>query len=295
MSTGLSTRRSWSCPGMANCCWPATKNEGIKTHIKRAETLFGSTAQIQRAAHQLRIATITKSTDSIDGDPLPDENYDQLRQISLKSGFRFWSKPGLYGWDKIDSGSEFLWQQLEPLLGPICDKSVLDLGSGYGYLSMKIMELNPARLVATDNCIAAVMACKQNLVKNVKVAHVVADDAAQSIEEQFDYVLCNPPFHVGFSTTPALHLKFLQQTARLLNQKVVAGLSSISSCRWKSSAGKRGLYQRKLPAIRATKYLGLKPSKKHRGFREQKPQTPDKLSDSNLSDTGCLCRIPSIL
>jgi 16S rRNA (guanine1207-N2)-methyltransferase len=46
---------------------------------------------------------------------------------------------------------------------------------------------------------------------------VVADDGASQLEPGFDLILCNPPFHQGFSVDGALTDKFLRQTRRLLS------------------------------------------------------------------------------
>ena len=42
--------------------------------------------------------------------------------------------------------------------------------------------------------------------------------AGDGIDEQFDTILCNPPFHSGFSVDDQLAVKFLSQTQRLLNR-----------------------------------------------------------------------------
>ena len=47
---------------------------------------------------------------------------------------------------------------------------------------------------------------------------MLATDAGDGIDEQFDTILCNPPFHSGFSVDDQLAVKFLSQTQRLLNR-----------------------------------------------------------------------------
>ena len=46
--------------------------------------------------------------------------------------------------------------------------------------------------------------------------HVSLDDCGEHLQERFDLILCNPPFHQGFSTSNALAVKFLTQIRRLL-------------------------------------------------------------------------------
>ena len=51
---------------------------------------------------------------------------------------------------------------------------------------------------------------------------VVADAVARQLAPGFDLILCNPPFHQGFSVDAALTDKFLRQTRRLLSAGGVA-------------------------------------------------------------------------
>jgi 16S rRNA (guanine1207-N2)-methyltransferase len=46
---------------------------------------------------------------------------------------------------------------------------------------------------------------------------VTLDDCAAQLEGGYDWILCNPPFHQGFSTSGALAEKFLSQIKRLLS------------------------------------------------------------------------------
>ena len=189
------------------------KDEGIKTHISRAEIRLGSKATIQRHKNQLYIAEIEKTTGK--NQTLDDSDYANLREIKADD-IQFCSKPGLYGWDKIDKGSTFLMEYLAGEGISLSNKRVLDLGCGYGYLSIKAVALNPAEIVATDNCAAALTACEKNLkTANVSVS-VVPSNAGKEVTGKFDLILCNPPFHRGFSTTSNLHDEFIRQTKRLL-------------------------------------------------------------------------------
>lgn len=189
------------------------KQEGIKTHIARAAKLFGNSAKVTKSKNQLSVAAITKQAK--DDELLDDQQYKSLREFSYKDGSSFWTKPGLYGWDKIDPGSLLLCETLKERSDNLTDKSVLDIGCGYGYLSKFIIEYGPQKLVATDNCAAAIAATSRNL-ETFRKATVIASDAGDSVSEVFDLILCNPPFHQGFSTNGELHKKFLSNTKELL-------------------------------------------------------------------------------
>jgi 16S rRNA (guanine1207-N2)-methyltransferase len=73
-----------------------------------------------------------------------------------------------------------------------------------------------ARRVATDNNAAAIIAAEKNFALYAMQVEVMADDCGSTLQERFDLILCNPPFHQGFSTDSQLTDKFLRQTQRLL-------------------------------------------------------------------------------
>src|SRR5690606_9948663 len=79
-------------------------------------------------------------------------------------GLTIHSKPGLFGWNKIDQGSEFLIQSLPAMLGtmPRPPASLLDLGCGYGYLTLMTKDLPLQGRVLTDNNAAALFTARHN-------------------------------------------------------------------------------------------------------------------------------------
>lgn len=182
--------------------------EGIKTALKQAKQLFGS--QIETTIHSgYRLAIITKvqATSNID-----DNNYQQLRELNIKAQ-AFWSKPGLFGWDKVDRGSEIL---VEAINGQL-NGSVLDLGCGWGFLSRAALQQNIDCLTATDNNAAAMVVAAKNLADWAEQTTIIADDCGESLAaKQFNHILCNPPFHQGFDHQTQLTEKFINQCARLV-------------------------------------------------------------------------------
>ncbi|MBC6428787.1 MAG: class I SAM-dependent methyltransferase [Cellvibrionales bacterium] len=190
-----------------------SKNEGLKTHSRRAQELFGGPLQTEKHGG-IRILSLAKTT--ADNPPLADAQYPQLRPLELAAGEKpYWSKPGIYGWNKIDAGSQLLTDALRehaPEAG--CGTRVLDLGCGYGFLTRFAAAQQPAQLVATDSCCAALAATQ----KNVPTAQVLASDAGDRLTDRFDLILCNPPLHQGFAAAAntGLQRRFLANTRRLL-------------------------------------------------------------------------------
>ncbi len=192
------------------------KNEGIKTCLKKAAELFGGSGHLSRGKNQLLLARLTKTSHS--GPRLDDQEYLEFREIVCAEDEVYWTKPGIYGWNKIDNGSQLLTQCLAEHCCPASRESVLDLGSGYGFLSCFAATRAARKLVATDNCHAALEATRRNLKihEDCLEISVEASNAGDAIDGPFDLILCNPPFHRGFSIESQLHERFLTQTRRLL-------------------------------------------------------------------------------
>jgi len=197
------------------------KQEGIKSCIEKAGVLFGNAQS--RKVGKVYLGTALKRHAAPAPEPLDSKHYSALRLIETPQ-LDFYSKPGLFGWDKIDQGSAFLVEQLPRIL-PGAQRpptSLLDLGCGYGYLSIMTRDLALERRVATDNNAAALLAMGKNAEHYGLPVEVVADDCGGQLTPGFDLILCNPPFHQGFSVDGALTDKFLRQTRRLLSAQGMA-------------------------------------------------------------------------
>lgn len=191
------------------------KQQGIKTYAKNAASRLAGAAQIEKYGNEY-LAVITRGSASA-GEALDDRDYTQLRIAVEEGELAFWSKPGLYGWDKVDEGSALLAAHLPQFTARA--ERVCDLGCGYGYLSLHAWrQYAPQRLLATDNNAAALLACGENLRPLGEHAAVLASDCADGIDERFDLVLCNPPFHQGFDVERDLTERFVAAARRLLQQ-----------------------------------------------------------------------------
>ena len=191
------------------------KGEGIKTYSKKAQLFFGSNAEVVRGQGTARLIAIERGDAA--GEVLDDKSYSELRQVSAEE-LDFYSKPGLFGWQKVDQGSAFLIEQLPSLITRLHREpgSILDLGCGYGYLGIMTARLLQAKITAVDNNIAAVAACRKNFQSLAIDGEVFCDDCGSSLIPGFDWILCNPPFHQGFDVESELTRKFIASSHRLL-------------------------------------------------------------------------------
>lgn len=198
------------------------KNEGIKSLLPHIESLFAGCEEKRKGSKQSQLGIFRKLAEEPNGNYLDDNDYATLRPITADEP-PFYSKPGQFGWNKIDKGSAMLMEFFPQFLASFKNPpgTLLDLGCGYGYLCCKALQHPFDHVVATDNNAAAIIATQKNLelhgvtVDGTNVA-VIADDCAQSIKERFHCIICNPPFHQGFSVSQDLTDKFLLTTQRLL-------------------------------------------------------------------------------
>lgn len=219
--------QAWRClkPG-GHIYLAGYKNEGIKTFVDKLASLLGDSQKaIKEGA--LYTAQLTKHSDYLASDHLDDQDYTHLRLMLDNHSQEFFSKPGLFGWNKVDLGSELLVNNLDKLpLIDIAPQNCLDLGCGYGYITLAASKNKHCHSIKswtlTDNNAAAIIAAKKNILATGLNGKVIPDNCAASINETFDLILCNPPFHQGFNPDADLTEKFVRETKRLLSKKGTA-------------------------------------------------------------------------
>lgn len=196
------------------------KGEGIKTYYSKGKKLFGDGSS-EKSSKDTWLVTLEK-TDT-NGPALDDRDYHSLRVVASDLTYEYQSKPGVFGWDKIDKGSAFLIEHLDNFLMTLPEppRNALDLGCGYGYLSLNLSHLS-IPVTATDNNAAAIRACERNFNRYPINGQVIAANCAQGISEKFDLILCNPPFHAGFATDGDLTDRFLKAAHDRLHSRGIA-------------------------------------------------------------------------
>ena len=219
--------QTWRClkPG-GQLLLAGYKNEGTKTYIEKIAKLLGSAKNIEKNG-PVYSAALSKYTEYDTGQLLDDSDYNQQRPIALDSELKLVSKPSLFGWNKVDVGSALLIEQLQklsPLPNPL--NSCVDLGCGYGYLTIAAASLGICKTIThwtlTDNNAAALQLARQNLLNNQLNGDVIGADAGKGIGGKTDLLLCNPPFHQGFGIDGDLTDKFLVSAKRLLSPQGLA-------------------------------------------------------------------------
>ncbi len=189
------------------------KQEGILSLIKFIQEQ-GIPVRVQRHKNKQIEATISYIESAI-----PQSDYAHMQTLRDTD---ILCKGGVYGFNKIDKGSALLIDMLTQYTHDNSLKlsalSLLDLGCGYGYLSVMAHKLGFSSIDATDNCAGAINTCQANFSQWKIQGEVIADDCGRNIKKQYDWVLCNPPFHQGFDHSKSLIEHFIKSASDRLKK-----------------------------------------------------------------------------
>ncbi len=206
-------------PG-GRCYVAGATNEGMKTAAKLLNRLFGNMSVLEyESGHRIVVA------EKISHDPVDDTALDSpylvsdtFRELDVTlrgSDIRLYSRPGVFSWDHLDEATKILAGTIEiPSRA-----STLDLGCGSGPLGITASRLSAgARVVMVDADVEAVRSAK----KSAKAAGITnyqvlpSDVAGAVLDERFDVVVTNPPFHVGKQTELSVPMQFIEDSWQVL-------------------------------------------------------------------------------
>ncbi len=201
--------------------WVAGHNqEGIKSFAKRGEALFGN-INVARIKHSCRLLGFIKTATQAKADfaeqVAAEDDYFSFRSLEcpLPDGkvLQYLTKPGIFSYRSTDPGTSLLIRYLPALR----DKSVLDLCSGSGVISLAALALGAQSVLAVDANAIAVACAKLNFQAFPSQARAICSQLVDQVEESFDIVIANPPFHQGHQTDYSLPKKVIAAIASKLN------------------------------------------------------------------------------
>lgn len=195
------------------CYLSGANNEGARPAASAMELLFGNANTIAHGSrHRLVVATkLADEPASVEHIATPFLHHDEFRQVPVELRGRpivLFSRPGVFSWDHLDEATATLAGTMEVA----ADESVLDLGCGTGALGTVAALLSGGgRVCMVDADIEAVRSASRTAAHagatNVDVK--ASDVAAAVLDQRFDVVVTNPPFHAGRSTDMNLPLRFI--------------------------------------------------------------------------------------
>ena len=191
--------------GTLLACLPNTL--GSKTIEKLLREIAGETEALSK--NKCRAFWAVKDSARINTD-LMDEWIARDAAREMERGV--WSRPGLFSWNRIDAGSELLADSIpEHIKG-----RGADFGAGQGFLSREILENCPhvehMTLLEAEHralpCIAGTLSGFGNW--DARWADATRDGGTAL----YDFVVMNPPFHVGRADAASLGQEFIRAAAK---------------------------------------------------------------------------------
>lgn len=134
----------------------------------------------------------------------------------LDVNFKFKSCNDVFSKNEIDEGSKLLIKTFLENVSNNCNSKVLDLGCGYGAIGINLKKhLNDIDLTMSDVVETATNLAETNLEINEVCAKVVTTNLFDNLDEDFDYIVSNPPIKTG----KTLLFKFAEDSIKHLKQK----------------------------------------------------------------------------
>ena len=124
--------------------------------------------------------------------------------------------PNVFSGDKLDIGSRFL---LEQLAGIATAGSTVDLACGNGVLGIAALQQGLATdVLFVDESAMAIAAAQENCrsLAPAAGARFHHGDGLEDIDDNFELILCNPPFHLGHTVDDYAGRRLIQQAAQHL-------------------------------------------------------------------------------
>lgn len=206
-------------PGGTLIC--AAENDLGGKRLGKQVKQLGLSAQ-EESKHHARVVWAQKP-DHIKEDTARQWIADGARRTVTLNGTSYTTRPGIFGWDKIDKGSALLAAHLPPRL----KGKGADFGCGYGFLSHTLLQNHPdiKALYALDADARAVSACQENLkpfTANTAIQCLWEDltrPLARGTLPPLDWTVMNPPFHEGKATADSIGQRFIATAAAALKPK----------------------------------------------------------------------------
>lgn len=187
------------------------KDRGVMTLAKRMQELFGNVETLEISKGHRVLRSIKRSAIAP----------TQWPATSLS----------VFAAGKLDDGTRMLLSVLAQL--PLrSDEQALDLGCGAGFIGLALARRLPlGHVTMLDASLAAVAASREAVARGMVVGEertepaegsmqnvtVLPSDVAQVvIQQRFDLVATNPPFHQGSVQTREIAERFMREAAQVL-------------------------------------------------------------------------------
>ncbi len=203
------------------CYIAGATNEGAKSAASTMEVLFGNVSTVATASGHRVVRAIRQASPpvgaSVPSSPYTDADVFHEQVLELRGQtFTFSSRPGVFSWDHLDEATAILVEHMDVRTGD----RVLDLGCGYGVLGVVAGRLagEAGHVTMVDVDAEAVRSAERSAAAaRIAPVRVLPSDIAHAVlDERFDVVVTNPPFHVGKATDIEVPIQFIADAFAVL-------------------------------------------------------------------------------
>lgn len=172
------------------------KNGGIQSAAKLTQNIFSCCQKVDAARHCLLFVGLFQPEKLSDVFNLQD--WFKKYQITIEGiNITVASLPGVFSQQKLDVGTELLLANLPSKM----TGKILDFGCGAGVISCFIgKKFSDVNLSLLDVSALALTSAQESLALNNLSGHVFPSNSLSDVNEQYQHVVSNPPFHQGVKT-----------------------------------------------------------------------------------------------
>lgn len=179
-----------------------TMNDVLKKHFGRLDV------SLARQKSRVLIAR----------EPVAGESSFPLKEFNTELGLWVCAHGSVFAGTKLDLGTRFLLSVLDGAMPAA--RNAIDLGCGTGILAASIARSRPEiTVIATDQSAAAVASARATIAANDLSGRVtvVRDDGLSSQSDaSADFIVLNPPFHIGATVHTGIARGLFRDAARVL-------------------------------------------------------------------------------
>lgn len=178
------------------------KDRGILSVAKHMQETFGNVETLAISKGQRVVRSRKTESAPLVTAPSGETNINDLLPFVFADG-------------KLDEGTRLLLDALEVFP----DDIALDIGCGAGFLGLYIAGIaTKGHVTMVDVSLAAVAVAQRRITESglTNILVLPSDGAQAVLQERFDLVVTNPPFHRGGIQTTDTAERFIREAARVL-------------------------------------------------------------------------------